>query len=65
MVRVEGYTSIIWGRNPKHIGKELLEKSRAIECACIDGRVFIGYNTEIIHLIDEVYLDEEISIVWY
>lgn len=61
LVRVEGYPSIIGGKNlAKHAGDDLLEKSKVIDYISTEGRVVTGYNAEIIPLICEVYLDAEI-----
>ncbi|WP_291560059.1 MULTISPECIES: P63C domain-containing protein [unclassified Clostridium] len=60
LVRVEGYPSIIGGKNlAKHASDELLEKSKVIEYVSMKGRIVTGYNAEIIPLICEVYLDAE------
>lgn|GEM_PF-329461 len=60
LVRVEGYPSIIGGKNlAKHASDELLEKSKVIEYVSTEGRIVTGYNAEIIPLICEVYLDAE------
>lgn len=60
LVRVEGYPSIIGGKNlAKHASAELLEKSNVIEYVSTEGRIITGYNAEIIPLICEVYLDAE------
>ena len=62
LIRVEGYPSIIGGKNlAKHATDELLEKSKVIEYVSTKGRLSTGYNAELIPLICEVYLDAEVE----
>ena len=62
LIRVEGYPSIIGGKNlAKHASNEMLDKSKVIEYISLEGRVVTGYNSELIPLTCEVYLDAEIA----
>ncbi|NOW84913.1 hypothetical protein B0H39_002794 [Clostridium beijerinckii] len=62
LVRVEGYPSIIGGKNlAKHASNEMLDKSKVIEYISIGGRGATGYDSELIPLICEVYLDAELA----